>query len=427
MTGYRWRIVLVLFVMAVALYVDRVNITVAAPSFTRVLGLIQGALGAVLSAFLFGYAIGLIPGGYLADRIGPLRLLTAAGLLWGITTASVACLPRSSNTALPALIAARFLLGLCEACAFPTFNRAIANWMLAAERARASGWLHCGAGIGGALTPVLMASVMAAWGWRTAFLLSGILTCLVTAWWFRIATDHPAENPRVLAPERALLAKEGVAGIRSQRPDSAWYGRALRSPEAWLLSASEFCFGVGGFLFATWFYTYFVQVRGASALHGAWFSGMPYLAIAIGAPLGGFLCDYAVRARGAPWGRRLVPVVSLLLSGIALAIAPVIKGNGQAAAVFALAAGLLYVAAPAFWSTLIDVTRRGTGVLGGAMNGSNYLGSALATALFPFMISRTGWTSGLQYVSVAAFASGVLWLGINSSRRIDGESTSGGF
>jgi len=424
MRGYRWRVVTVLFVMAVALYVDRVNISVAAPSLARELGLGPAALGMVFSAFLIGYASGLVPGGYLADRIGPRRLLAVSGLFWGITTASVACIPRSASVAPAALIAARFLLGLCEACAFPTFNRAIANWMLPGERARASGWLHCGAGMGGALTPPLIVSVITMWSWRAAFLLSGLFTCLVALWWYRSTTDYPADHARVSAGERALITGGRECGTRPEQPDTAWYRRALRSPEAWLLCASEFAFGVAGFVFATWFYTYFVQVRGAGATHSAWFSALPYLAIAVGAPLGGMLSDRGMRAFGAPWGRRLVPLVSISLSGIALAIAPGILDNGVSAAVFAAAAGLLYVAAPSFWSTLIDVTRRGTGVLGGAMNASNYLGSALATALLPFLVVRTGWTVGLQLASLAAFVSGLLWLGINGSRRIDGDPES---
>jgi ACS family glucarate transporter-like MFS transporter len=199
----------------------------------------------------------------------------------------------------------------------------------------------------------------------------------------------------------------------------------LRSPEAWLLSCSEFCFGIAGFVFATWYYTYLVQVRGAAALQGALLAAMPYLAIAIGAPMGGFLSDRCVLSLGAPWGRRMVPLISIMLSGIALAIAPLIHGNAAAAVMFALAAGLLYIAAPSFWSTLIDVTQRGTGLVGGIMNGSNYLGSSVATALFPLLVLRIGWTSGLQCASFAAFASGFIWLGINSSRQIDADSRAG--
>jgi len=270
------------------------------------------------------------------------------------------------------------------------------------------------------LTPPLIASVMAYWGWRAAFLLSGALTCSVTLWWFQSATDHPADHPRVSAAEMNLMVSHREDDkIRPQLPDVAWFRRILRSREAWLLTASEFSFGVAGFVFATWFYTYLVRVRGAQGIQSAWLSSMPYMAIALGAPLGGFLCDRSARILGAPWGRRLIPLVTIPLSGVALAFAPGIASNTAAAATFALAAGLQYMAAPAFWSTLIDVTRRGAGLLGGVMNGSNYFGSALATALFPLLIATTGWEPALQSVSAAAFLSGLLWLGINSSRQID--------
>jgi ACS family glucarate transporter-like MFS transporter len=127
--------------------------------------------------------------------------------------------------------------------------------------------------------------------------------------------------------ERSLIAKGRGSAERAQTPDAAWYRRMLRSPEAWLLSGSEFCFGIAGFVFATWYYTYLVQVRGAGAVHGALLAAMPYLAIAIGSPLGGFLSDRGVLALGARWGRRIVPLISIMLSGIALAIAPLIHGS----------------------------------------------------------------------------------------------------
>ena len=68
------------------LYVDRGNITVAAPYIASEFNLSTQSLGRVLSAFLFGYAAGLVPGGWLADRFGPRSVLTAAGLSWAVIT-----------------------------------------------------------------------------------------------------------------------------------------------------------------------------------------------------------------------------------------------------------------------------------------------------------------------------------------------------
>jgi ACS family glucarate transporter-like MFS transporter len=419
---FRWAIVRVLVVVAIFLYVDRINITIAAPSVSAEFHLTPAELGRILSAFLFGYAAGLVPGGYLADRLGPHRLITGAGALWGIVTILTGCLPAQSgarNTlALDALIAARFALGACEACAFPTFNRALANWMLKSERARASGWVHCGAGLGGALTPLLIASLIQRFGWRISFIASGVMTLAISAWWWRVATDDPSGHPKVTAAEAEAVRRERDSG-KIEPLNWGWFLRAARSPDAQLLCASMFCFGVAQFVYITWFYTYFMKARGASAMDAAALATLPYLGIAIGSPLGGALCDWSARRFGAPWGRRAVPLGALLLAGLSAVIAPAIASNALAATLFALAAGLQYSSAAAYWSTAIDLTRQGTGILGGFMNGSNYLGSALATVMFPFFVREAGWTRAIQSVSVAAVLASALWLGINSSRRID--------
>jgi len=186
-----------------------------------------------------------------------------------------------------------------------------------------------------------------------------------------------------------------------------------------MLCASEFLYGLSGFVYLTWFYIYFVKVRGAGDLYSAVLSSFTYLAMAVGAPIGGILCDLCVKRWGSPWGRRTVPLVSIAFSGILGMIAPVIANNTLSAVVFSVAAGLQFVAASAFWATVIDITRRGTGVLGGFMNGSGNLGSAIGTIAFPWLVERLGWDLALQVSAIAAIASGLIWMFIDSSRQID--------
>src|SRR5260221_8526332 len=81
---FRWVIVATLCAVALVLYVDRINIAIAAPLIAHELGLSPQALGRVLSAFLFVYALGLAPGGWLADRFGAYRVLASAGAFWVI-------------------------------------------------------------------------------------------------------------------------------------------------------------------------------------------------------------------------------------------------------------------------------------------------------------------------------------------------------
>ena len=91
---FRWTIVAILCAVAFVLYLDRINIMIAAPHLAKEFDLTPQMLGNVLSAFLFGYALGLIPGGWMADRFGPHRVLALAALSWGVLTVGMGCVGR---------------------------------------------------------------------------------------------------------------------------------------------------------------------------------------------------------------------------------------------------------------------------------------------------------------------------------------------
>jgi len=419
---FRWTVVALLCAVAFVLYIDRINIMITAPHLEKEFDLSSQMMGNVLSAFLFGYALGLVPGGWLADRFGPHRVLTFACLSWGILTVLMGCIRKevtghAFNSGV-LLITARFLLGICEACAYPTFNRALANWMRRGERAFSSGLIHCGSGLGGAFTPVFIALIVQKLGWRESFWLSGAITFAVAIAWWKWTTDYPAQHSQVNAAELQQIAAEREE-LQTKAADRQWYRNLARSQNAYMLCASEFLYGLSGFVFLTWFYIYFVKVRGAGDLYSAVLSSLTYLAMALGAPIGGILCDASVRKWGSPWGRRIVPLVSIALSGVLGMVAPAIANNTWSAIVFSAAAGLQFVAASAFWATVIDITRRGTGVLGGFMNGAGNLGSAIGTISFPWMVDRLGWELALQLAGLAGVASGLIWMFIDSSRQID--------
>jgi len=421
---HRWFIVAILCAVAFVLYVDRINISVSAPHLATEFGLSAQSLGNVLSAFLFGYAFGLVPGGWLADRFGAHRILTIAGLFWAVLTALMGFIPLAltrTQHAGTVLFLMRFSLGLAEACAYPTFARALANWMRRGERAMASGLIHMGSNLGGIFTPVFIAFIISHFGWRYSFLLSALLTFVVVLSWWSTGTDEPSENPRVSPEELRLIASEKEEA-RFEKVDLDWFRRLVRSREAYMLCTSCFFMGISGFVFLTWFYTYLVKVRGTSDLYSAVLTSMTYLAGAVGALFGGILCDASVRSWGNPWGRRIVPLASMTLSGLLGILAPLIRHNTGSAVLFALAAGLQVVPAPAYWATIIDITRRGPAIVGGFMNGLGNLGGALGTILFPWLVARLDWQLALQVAGSAGIISGLIWLRIDSSRQIDSPS-----
>src|SRR5436305_1930355 len=135
----RWFLVFWLFLLSAVAYIDRVNISIAGISISAAYHLTNPQLGRVFSAFLAGYALFQTPGGWLADRLGPRRVLAAGVVWWGIFTALIAVVPGSTQLALVWFITVRFLLGAGEAVMFPASNQFVSRWIPQQERGIANG------------------------------------------------------------------------------------------------------------------------------------------------------------------------------------------------------------------------------------------------------------------------------------------------
>src|ERR1700759_648597 len=107
----RWALVVWMFVMSAIAYLDRVNISIAGKALARDFHLDDVQLGWVFSSFVLGYALFQAPGGRLADRFGPARVLAAAMVWYAFFTSATAWTPSTIPFALLLLLSVRFLLG----------------------------------------------------------------------------------------------------------------------------------------------------------------------------------------------------------------------------------------------------------------------------------------------------------------------------
>lgn len=205
----RWWILFLLFLISVITYIDRVNISVTARQMMPALGLTDLQMGQIFSAFVLGYALFQIPGGWLGDRWGPRRVLTFAVIWWSIFTALTAIAPALPLANLLGIMASlavvRFLIGIGEAAALPNFNRAVANWHPTHERGLGIGITIGGIGVGSALTPPVTAWIMVNFGWQTAFYVSGGLGIGIALLWYWYAADHPRQHPHVNQAEAEYI------------------------------------------------------------------------------------------------------------------------------------------------------------------------------------------------------------------------------
>lgn len=139
-TRVRYLVVAVAALMAVLLYLDRFCISFAEVFIKEDLGLTDGQVGWMLSAFFWAYALSQVPSGWLTDRFGPRIMLTTYVLGWSLLTGLTGMVASFWS-----LILVRFGFGIAQAGAYPTGASIIGKWMPVSARATASSIVSVGA------------------------------------------------------------------------------------------------------------------------------------------------------------------------------------------------------------------------------------------------------------------------------------------
>jgi len=430
----RWFLVGWIFVLSAVSYLDRVNISIAGSSIAAEFGLSTVQLGTVFSAFLFGYALFQTAGGWLADRYGPRRVLAAGALWWGVFTSLTAFVSPKAGSALLLLITARFLLGAGEAVMFPGSNQFVSRWIPAQEQGVANGIVFAGVGVGAGVTPALIAYVMEHYGWRWSFWTSAVLGLLAGAIWYLVARDTPEQHEMVSAGElacirgvthdvRAATGSTNAERIVAKAIKVSWY-TILRSKEVWAITLAYFSYGYIAWIFFAWFFTYLAKVRGLNLKTSAFYTTLPFIAMAICSPIGGIISDRLVARYGQRIGRCVMPVVGLVLSAIFLVLGARSAQPRIAGIVLAGGAGALYLSQSSFWAVTASISRGSSGSVSGFMNTGNQFGGMLTAQITPIIALRWNWSTPFFVAAVFAMLGAAAWLFIDPTRTLKPEKLS---
>ncbi|MGH9470494.1 MAG: MFS transporter [Terriglobia bacterium] len=411
----RWFLIFWIFVLSAAAFLDRVNISIAGKSIASEFHLSNTQLGYVFSAFLIGYAIFQTPGGRLADRIGPRRVIAIGVIWWGIFTALTASVPAGVAGALVLFFAIRFLLGAGEAIIYPASNQFIANWVPTQERGFANGCIFAGVGIGAGITPPLITWIMIHHGWRSSFWISAGIGIAVGAVWFIAARDKPKQHPWVTASELATI-EAGLTLGRNAIKDGAQpvpWGRILKSKDVLAVTLSYFTYGYASWIFFSWFFIYLAEVRGLNLRSSSHYAMLPFLAMAAGSPLGGIISDALSRRFSKKTGRCVFSFVVMVLAAAFLASGAYVDSARLASVILAGGAGALYLCQSCYWSVTADIAGRSSGSVSGFMNMGAQIGGAVTASLTPAIAARSGWAASFLVAAALCALGGVAWLTVN--------------
>ena len=281
------KVFLLLCCMAFIMYVDRTNISVAAPILKSELQLTNTQLGLVFSAFATAYACCGVPGAWLSDRFGARRLLSLSGILWSVATIATGLV-----SGLSSLVAARLFVGAGEAPIYATAARVISTWIPEHRRGLAQGVMHGSGRLANALSPLIVTGLIVLLTWRTAFVALGAVTILFFAFlyaWFR---DEPREHSGITDTELNALERSNRATMGRTLEPIVWPDLLRR---VWPASAACFAHGWMLWFFLNWVPSYFSARYGMKIETSALFSTLVLLGGTLGTMMGGILSDWHFR------------------------------------------------------------------------------------------------------------------------------------
>lgn len=407
----RWVLIFWMFLMSSIAYLDRVNVSIAGGVIQKDYGLTNIQLGYVFSAFVIGYALFQAPGGRLADRFGPRLIIMLGVIWWSLFTTLTTMVPVGLGMSIALLILVRFLLGLGEAVVYPASNRLVATWIPSVERGVANGFIFAGVGAGAGITPPLITYILVNYGWRWSFYFCALVGLAAGAAWYFLARDNPKDHPWITKKERDYIEAGLPASASASGGDGALpWGAILKNRNIIFVSLSYFAYGYIAYIFFTWFFLYLSRVRGLDLKSSALYSMLPFIAMALCSPLGGWIADILTKRHGKRVGRCGVAVLGIGLSAVFIALATQVESARLASIVLAGGAGALYLSQSAFWAVTADIAGRSAGSASGLMNMIGQIGGATTATLTPIIGDAFGWTASFLVASGLAVLGSIAWL-----------------
>ncbi len=386
----RWTLVLLLFLVYMINYLDRVALSLTVPLVEKDLAINAEQFGMIFGSFFFGYALFNFVGGLATDKFGPKIVLGVAVGAW-----SIFCGMTALATGFWSMLILRVLFGMAEGPICASANKAINGWFPKKQAATAMGLLSAGSPLGGAVAGPIIGYLALAYGWRPAFV---IVCCIGLVWmaiWLFFAADNPAKSKLVTEKERALIDR-----MKAENPNdeadlsqtSHGFGYYLRQPIILVTAFAFFCYNYILFFFLSWFPAYLVQAHGLDIKAMSITTMIPWIVGFVGLALGGWISDKIFNITGKLLlSRKIVLVVSLFAAAICVALAGTIKEVVPAVMMMSVSIFFLYITGAIYWAIIQDVVHKSrVGSISGFIHLVGSLSGIIGPIVTGFIVQHTG-------------------------------------
>jgi MFS family permease len=373
------------------MYLDRVNISMAAKEIIKDFNLSHVELGLAFSAFSWPYLAGQWVGGWSANKIGAKLTLALCVLVAGVATFFSGLV-----VGLATLFAARLFVGIGEGPVFSAATQGMKHWYSGKRFGYIQGITHAAARFGGAVAPLIVAWCIALSGWRLSFFVCALITLAWLAFWWLNFSEDPREHPRITAAEVAELVPP-TKGVRHAR--TPWWPLIKRIFPVTLV---DFTYGWMLWVFLSWIPLYFMTRFHLNLKSSALHSGFALIAGVIGDSLGGVFSDWILVKTGNKLiARNVFIAICLMLSGGFLT-ATLLTHDLTLVTLFLFGTFFCSEAAVGpIWAVPMDITHEYAGIGGGIMNSGFAIAGVISPIVFGWVIDHFKTWNAAFYLSIA--------------------------
>jgi MFS transporter, ACS family, glucarate transporter len=423
MIRVRWRIFSLLFGFGFLAYLQQKSITVAAERMMPDLSLSQLQIGWIEWAFVLGYGLFQLPGGIFGQRQGARRTFVIIGLAAFLATIATPLAPYwlTGVGLFAALLLLQLLLGCSQAAIFPVSAGVFEVWFPPRWWTSVQGLQTMGLSLGAALTPPLIASLMAVVGWQRALLWASLPAIGLISLWAWYGRNTPREHPSVTAQELAEIGSQDIAPVDAKISTKQLLN-ILTNRNVLLLAISYLCMNYSFYLLSNWVFLYLVQERKFSVLESGWLAVAPPLAADAGSRIGGLITGAACLRFGNRWGYRLVPLIALPVAGALLLVSVDAANPYWAVAGLATCFAAVELNEGAYWGAAMTVGRGDTMAVSGVMNTGGNLGGIIGIPIVAYLSGEHLWRTAFVIGAGFAVASALAWLGIEVDHPADADA-----
>jgi MFS transporter, ACS family, glucarate transporter len=386
----------------------------------------------IFSAFVFGYVLFEVPGGWLGDIFGARVMILRIVIWWSIFTALTGFIRPLAGifSAAPGpgllvgtLVAVRFLFGLGEAGAYPNIARALGRWFPFRERGTAQGAIWLSSRFGGAIAPALIGGLIAwAGGWQQAFWIlgmAGVLWAVLFYVWFR---NRPEEKSTVNAEECKLIRSDSIeAGsiYDDQTHSGVPWKRLVFSTNLLSLYLVAFTASFSWYFYVTFLPKYLKEEFHVDYSNSELMSGLPLFAGGIACLFGGRISDYIIARTGnRRWGRSLPGIIGMGMAGLCALAVTQVESVWMVVAIICVASAFQDLGLPSMWSVPVDVGGRYAGTVGGCMNSVGAIGGMLSPLIAAKVAIATGWKTVFFLFAASYLIGAIAWLRVDARQNI---------